>query len=131
MPSSIWRAARPARSRSGSSRTGAARQLGQEDLARDACHGHFLTLASGIAGDEDALPIRSDARVLAVALKAGEAATYQFAGGASRLSGRVQGRLTVNDVSLEDGDGAAIRDETTLRITALDDVEALLADTLA
>ena len=68
-----------------------AAQLGQEDLARDACHGHFLTLASGIAGDEDALPIRSDARVLAVALKAGEAATYRSPAVPSRLSGRVQG----------------------------------------
>ena len=66
-----------------------------------------------------------------VALKAGEAATYQFAGGARRgYLVASKGRLTVNDVSLED-DGAAIRDETTLRITALDDVEALLADTLA
>ena len=78
------------------------------------------------------MPIRSDARVLAVALKAGEAATYRFAGGARRgYLVASKGRLTVNDVSLEDGDGAAIRDETTLRITALDDVEALLADTLA
>ena len=113
-------------------RRGAPPSWGRKTFARDACHGHFLTLASGIAGDEDALPIRSDARVLAVALKAGEAATYQFAGGARRgYLVASKGRLTVNDVSLEDGDGAAIRDETTLRITALDDVEALLADTLA
>ena len=65
-------------------RRGAPPSWGRKTFARDACHGHFLTLASGIAGDEDALPIRSDARVLAVALKAGEAATYRFAGGARR-----------------------------------------------
>ena len=73
----------PARAvRSGSSRTGAPPSWGRKTFARDACHGHFLTLASGIAGDEDALPIRSDARVLAVALKAG--GHVSFAGGARR-----------------------------------------------
>jgi hypothetical protein len=32
--------------------------------------GRFVTLASGAAGDEDALPIRADARVLGTTLKA-------------------------------------------------------------
>ena len=35
-----------------------------------------MTLASGFAGDNDALPIRADARVLATTLKAGETAEY-------------------------------------------------------
>ncbi len=33
--------------------------------------GNFVTIASGLAGDKDALPIRADARVLATTLKAG------------------------------------------------------------
>src|ERR1700753_3841313 len=38
--------------------------------------GNFVTIASGFADDEDALPIRADARVLATTLKAGENAEY-------------------------------------------------------
>ena len=105
---------------------------GRKSFAREACNGRFITLASGIEGDEDALPIRSDARVLAVALKAGEAATYRFARGRRRgYLVASKGRLTINDVEIGLGDGAAIEDETDVRITALDDAELLLADTHA
>ncbi|MGE5271920.1 MAG: pirin family protein, partial [Thiohalocapsa sp.] len=38
--------------------------------------GRFVILASGQAGDDDALPIRTDARVLGATLKAGETAQY-------------------------------------------------------
>src|SRR5207237_10227543 len=38
--------------------------------------GRFATIASGFAGDADALPIRADARVLATTLQAGERAEY-------------------------------------------------------
>ena len=38
--------------------------------------GRFVTLASGFADDADALPIRTDARVLGATLKAGETAEY-------------------------------------------------------
>ena len=38
--------------------------------------GQFVTLASGIDGDGDALPIRADARVIGATLKAGETATH-------------------------------------------------------
>src|SRR5262249_45916473 len=38
--------------------------------------GRFITLASGFAGDTDALPIRTEARVLGATLKAGESVEY-------------------------------------------------------
>ena len=38
--------------------------------------GRFVTLASGFDEDEDALPIRADARVLGATLKAGESVNY-------------------------------------------------------
>src|SRR5271169_4187205 len=38
--------------------------------------GHFVTLASGIAGDADALPIRTDGRVLGATLHAGDTVDY-------------------------------------------------------
>src|ERR1700716_2137005 len=38
--------------------------------------GKFVTIASGFVADNDALPIRAEARVLATTLKAGESAEY-------------------------------------------------------
>jgi redox-sensitive bicupin YhaK (pirin superfamily) len=70
--------------------------------------------------------------VLAVALKAGEAATYRFARGRRRgYLVASKGRLQVNGVEIGSGDGAAIRDEADVRLMALDDAEVLLADTHA
>lgn len=113
-------------------RRGAPPSWGRKSFTREACKGRFITLASGIDGDDDALPIRSDARVLAVALKAGEAVVYRFARGRRRgYLVASKGRLQVNGVEIGSGDGAAIRDETNVRLMALDDAEVLLADTHA
>ena len=43
--------------------------------------GRFVTLASGDPSDSDALPIRTDARVLGATLKAGETAEYPLGTG--------------------------------------------------
>jgi redox-sensitive bicupin YhaK (pirin superfamily) len=90
--------------------------------------GRFVALASGLAGDEDALPIRADARVLGAALKSGE--TIEYALGAGRHGYLVPsaGRVEVNGVTLQTRDGAAIRDEPILRVTALEDAELVLVD---
>ena len=113
-------------------RRGVPPSWGRKSFAGEACNGQLITLASGMEGDDDALPIRSDARVLAVALKAGQAATYRFAEGARRgYLVAAKGRLTVNDMPVDGGDGVAIHDETDLHIMALDDAEVLLADTHA
>lgn len=105
---------------------------GRKSFPGAAGGGRFVTLASGIGADEDALPIRSDARVVAVALKAGETATYRFARGGRRgFLAASKGRLTVNDVQIGPGDAAAIVDEMDVCVMALDDAEALLVDTRA
>lgn len=113
-------------------RRGAPPSWGRKSFARATGRGRFVTLASGIGADEDALPIRSDARVLALALKAGETATYRFAQGSRRgFLAASQGRLRVNDLQIDLGDGAAILGETHVCVTALDDVEIVLVDTRA
>ena len=107
-------------------------ELADPEVARTVTLRHLLVHTSGIDGDEDALPIRSDARVLTLALKAGEAAIYRFARGRRRgYLVASKGRLEVNGVEIGLGDGAAIRDEIDLHLTALDDAEVLLADTHA
>ena len=90
--------------------------------------GRFVTLASGLAGDEDALPIRTDARVSGATIRAGETAEYAL--GAERHAYLVPavGAVEVNGVRLDARDGAAISDEAVLRITALEDAEVVLVD---
>lgn len=89
--------------------------------------GRFVALASGYEGD-DALSIRTDARVLGATLKAGERTTYTL--GADRRGYLVpaRGRVTVNEVEVAAHDGAAIRDLDSITVTALEDAEVVLVD---
>ena len=90
--------------------------------------GKFVTLASGFASDAEALPIRTDARVLGATLKAGETAEYSL--GVERHAYLVPavGAVEVNGVRVNARDGAAITDVETLRVTALEDAEVVLVD---
>ena len=90
--------------------------------------GQFVALASGFAEDKDALPIRTDARVLGATLKAGETTTYAL--GTSRHAYLVaaQGQIEVNGVALNTRDGAAITGEPALVVKALSDAEIVMVD---
>jgi redox-sensitive bicupin YhaK (pirin superfamily) len=90
--------------------------------------GRFVTLASGIAGDADALPIGADARVVGATLKAGETAEYRLADDRRAYLVSALGTIEVNGVRLNARDGAAIKDERVLRVTALEDAEVVLVD---
>ncbi|MDR3446881.1 pirin family protein [Dyella sp.] len=90
--------------------------------------GRFVTLASGFKEDTDALPLRTDARVLGATLKAGETAVYELDGSRYAYLVPAKGKLDVNGVTLDTRDGAAIRDETKLTVTALEDSELVLVD---
>jgi redox-sensitive bicupin YhaK (pirin superfamily) len=90
--------------------------------------GRFVTLASGIAGDEDALPIRTDARVAGATLRKGESTEYALGPGRHAYLVPAVGTVEVNGVRLDARDGAAVRDEPVLRVTALDDAEIVLVD---
>lgn len=95
--------------------------------------GTFVPLASGMAGDADgvngALPIRTDARVLGAAVKAGESVTYTPRDSSRHLYlVAASGKLSVNGVEANARDGIAITDETEITVTALDDTELVLVD---
>jgi hypothetical protein len=90
--------------------------------------GRFVTLASGLPGDGDALPIRTDARVVGAALSAGESAEYALAAGRHAYLVPAAGAVELNGVRLDARDGAAVRDEAVLRVKALEDAEVLLVD---
>lgn len=90
--------------------------------------GAFVTLASGYAEDQDALPIRTAARMAAATLQAGQSAEYPL--GATRKAYLVaaSGSFEVNGASARARDGVAVRDEELIRITALEDSEIILVD---
>jgi redox-sensitive bicupin YhaK (pirin superfamily) len=90
--------------------------------------GNLVTIASGFVDDKDALPIRADARVLATTLKAGESAEYAAGKTRNLYLVPAAGAVEVNGVRVNARDGAAIRDEARLRITALEDSELVLVD---
>ena len=90
--------------------------------------GRFVTLASGLPGDEDALPIRTPARVLGATVKAGETLEYHFDAGRVGYLVPARGTVEVNGLTLAARDGAAIRDESVLRITAQEEAELVLVD---
>ena len=90
--------------------------------------GRFVTLASGYAEDADALPIRASARVLGASLKKGQTATYALDPARHAYLVSSGGRLEVNGVVLENRDGAAVTGETELKVTALEDGDAVLVD---
>jgi redox-sensitive bicupin YhaK (pirin superfamily) len=90
--------------------------------------GKFVTIASGFKADNDALPIRADARVLATTLKAGESAQYAPDNSRNLYLVPAVGAIEVNGVRVNARDGVKIRDEAQLKITALEDSELVLVD---
>lgn len=91
--------------------------------------GHFVTLASGMAGDDDALPIRSNARVAGATLKAGEHVEYTLADRRRHVYlVPASGKVKIDGLTLNARDGAAITDESVIRIEALEDSELVLVD---
>ncbi|MBV9825548.1 MAG: pirin family protein [Alphaproteobacteria bacterium] len=92
--------------------------------------GRFVALASGDPADREALPIRSDARVLGARLGAGESVEYRLRPGRHAYLVPARGTVTVNGTRIEARDGAAIRDEEVLRIDAIDEAELVLVDSV-
>jgi redox-sensitive bicupin YhaK (pirin superfamily) len=90
--------------------------------------GSFVTLASGMADDGDALPIRADARLVAANLTAGQVAEYEMGPGRKVYLVPASGRIEVGEQVANAGDGVAVRDETRLSIKALEDSEIVLVD---
>ena len=90
--------------------------------------GQFVTLASGIDGDDDALPIRADARVIGATLKAGETATHAIGRGRKGYLVATEGRIEVNGVAANPRDGVAIAEVDSITVTAIDDAEIVLVD---
>jgi redox-sensitive bicupin YhaK (pirin superfamily) len=110
------------------SRRGGAPSWGAKPFPKDDRSGKFVTLASGFEDDVDALPIRTDARVLGATLKAGDVIEYPI--GASRHGYLVPavGSVEINGQPIGHRDGAAIANEAVITVKALEDAEVVLVD---
>jgi quercetin 2,3-dioxygenase len=108
--------------------TGGEPAWGTKPFPRSDRSGRFVVLASGFAGDADALPIRADARVLGAMLKAGESVRHEL--GPARRSYLVvaSGRIEVNGETVGPLDGVAITQVAEAQISALEDSELVMVD---
>ena len=101
---------------------------GTKPFPKEQRSGSFITLASGLPGDTDALPIRANARLVAATLKAGQSTEYHIAPGRKVYLVPASGQIEINGVVAAAGDGVAISDETLLKVSAQQDSEIVLVD---
>ncbi|RYD45357.1 MAG: pirin family protein [Sphingomonadales bacterium] len=109
-------------------RDGEAPQWGAKPFPKGERSGHFITLASGYDNDNDALPIRTDARVVGATLRAGETAEYSLGKDRKAYLVPATGAIQIDDIRVNARDGAAISDLDVIRITAIEDSEIVLVD---
>lgn len=107
---------------------GHAPSWGARPFPKDNRDGQFVVLASGIAGDGDALPIHAQARVAGAFVKAGETVRYEASAERHLYLVPASGRVRIGTVEAQARDGVAITGETAIEITALEDSELVLVD---
>lgn len=110
------------------SRTGEQPSWGARPFPKADRAGQFVTLASGLANDNDALPIRTDARVAGATIKSGETVRYRLGEGRKAYLVAAVGKIEVNGVVAHARDGVAVSDETEIAVTAFEDSEVVLVD---
>ncbi|CAO3435260.1 pirin family protein [Azospirillum doebereinerae] len=109
-------------------RTGEKPGWGAKPFPKGDRSGRFVTLASGYANDDDALPIRTDARVVAATLKAGETAEYALGTDRRAYLVPATGSVEIDGVRVNARDGAAISQVGSFTVTAIEDSELVLVD---
>ena len=106
---------------------GIAEQI-QREFPKATREGGFEVLASGDAEADDALPIRTDAKVAAATLAKGQSAVWNTSGERHQYLVAPKGRVTVNGREAQPRDGIAVTGESEIVVEALDDAEIVLVD---
>jgi len=99
----------------------------QKRFADDERHNRLRIVASP-DGADGSIRINQDASLFAINLDAGSNVSHEFAAGRHGWVQVIRGEMAVNDITLSAGDGAAISDERSIKITAVQDAELLLFD---
>jgi redox-sensitive bicupin YhaK (pirin superfamily) len=89
---------------------------------------NHLRLIVSPNGDDGAVRIHQDAKIYASMLDEGQEVGHILANGRSGWLQVAAGSVTLNDVALNQGDGAAFTEESNLRIIASEPAEVLLFD---
>jgi redox-sensitive bicupin YhaK (pirin superfamily) len=87
-----------------------------------------LRLIVSPEGDEGSVRIHQDAKIYASVLDPGHSVVHNLAPGRGAWLQVAAGSVSVNDIALSQGDGAAIDGESELRLTAGEATEILLFD---
>lgn len=107
---------------------GHAPSWGTRPFPKDNRTGKFVVLASGMAGDGDALPIHANARVAGALIRAGESVTYPTSADRHLYFVPATGRIRIGDVEAQARDGVAVTGEDSVTLTAIEDSEIVLVD---
>ena len=107
--------------------SGGAPSWGAKPFPKGDRSGEWAVLASGFAGDTDALPIRAAARVMAATLAAGGVLEHSVAQGRHAYLVPATGSLRINGAAVDARDGVALNGGD-YRIEALQDAEIVLVD---
>jgi redox-sensitive bicupin YhaK (pirin superfamily) len=91
--------------------------------------GRWVVMASGDPEADDALPIRTEAKVLAATLKAGERLAYAADPWRHQYLVPASGRIRINGLEANTRDGVAITNLETIDVEALEDSELVMVDT--
>jgi redox-sensitive bicupin YhaK (pirin superfamily) len=108
--------------------TGGKPSWGAKPFPKENRSGQFVTLASGFAGDKDALPIRANARVMGATVTAGQQLSLPLDPSRHVYLVAARGVVEAGSVRLNPRDGAAITDLETLEIRGIEDAEIVLVD---
>jgi redox-sensitive bicupin YhaK (pirin superfamily) len=109
-------------------RAGGEPDWGMREFPRGERAGRWEILASGEPDKDGALPIRSDARVLAATVPEGETVTYETSPRRPQYLVATGGRVRVNGAEANARDGIAITGEEAITVEALEDCELVMVD---
>lgn len=109
-------------------RSGEAPGWGARPFPKGLRSGQFVVLASGYEEDGDALPIRTDSRVIGATLRAGETATYLLGRTRKAYLVPATGAVSIAGVTVNARDGAAMQDVEVIAVTAIEDSEIVMVD---
>jgi len=114
-------------------RRGAKPNWGAKQFPRAAREARFEVLASGRPADagSGALPLNVDGAVMAATLKAGQTLRQPLAPGRAAYLVPARGAVEINGVPVTARDGAAIRDEREIAVTAREDAELVMVEVAA
>jgi len=87
-----------------------------------------LRLVASEDGREGSVTIQQDARLYAGILEPGSVTEHKLAAGRYGWAQVARGNVELNGVAMNQGDGAAIRDEDLVKLAAEDQAEVLLFD---